>query len=368
MQSSNNLPRNVLCLFNSTRKWGGGEQWHLSISDYFVKKNCNVFLFARKNGDLFAKASLISGLPIIPVKIRSLSFLNIFKVLRLAILFKKLRVYTIVLNLPSDAKAGGLAAKLAGVKHIIYRRGSAIPIKNSLINRLLFRYIITGVIANSQETKRTILLKNKNLIKEHKITVIYNGINITETKINLTNSVNNCLIIGNAGRLEKQKAQKHLIDLAVILQNRNLNFEIRIAGQGTLKSMLEAYALEKNVQSVVKFTGFTNDMPQFLSELDIFVLTSEWEGFGYVIAEAGASSLPVLAFNVSSNPELIIDNQTGFLISPFDLNALANKIDYLYNNPSEVVRMGENARNFVLSNFNQPQIFNQLSSYFSALE
>lgn len=58
------------------------------------------------------------------------------------------------MNFSADIKTAGPAAKLAGVARIIYRRGSAIPIKNSLLNRFLFKRVLTDIIANSEATKK----------------------------------------------------------------------------------------------------------------------------------------------------------------------------------------------------------------------
>ncbi len=80
------------------------------------------------------------------------------------------------MNLSADMKVAGMAAKLAGVKRIIYRHGSAIPTRNSLINRFLFRKVFDKVLANSFETKRTILANNASLIDPSKIRVIYNAL------------------------------------------------------------------------------------------------------------------------------------------------------------------------------------------------
>ena len=69
-------------------------------------------------------------------------------------LLKKYAIHSIILNLPSDLKVGGIAAKLAGVKQIIYRRGTALAVRNTFLNRFLFRYIISRIIANSVEIQR----------------------------------------------------------------------------------------------------------------------------------------------------------------------------------------------------------------------
>jgi len=68
------------------------------------------------------------------------------------------------MSLSADMKLAGMAAKLAGVKRIIYRRGSAIPVKGSTISRFLIRKVFDEVLANSNETKRTILVNNPGFI------------------------------------------------------------------------------------------------------------------------------------------------------------------------------------------------------------
>ena len=93
-------------------------------------------------------------------------------------LLRKENIGTIIINLSSDLKVAGIAAKLAGVRNIIYRRGSAIAIRDTWLNRFLYREVVTEIIANSEETARTILQNNQKLVPEEKIKVIYNGIDL----------------------------------------------------------------------------------------------------------------------------------------------------------------------------------------------
>ena len=97
--------------------------------------------------------------------------------------------------------------------------------------------------------------------------------------------------------------------------------------------------------------GFINDIKSFMETIDIFVLTSLWEGFGYVIIEAMACSKPIIAFNVSSNPEIISNNETGYLIEPFILNSFVEKILLLNNNKELIKQMGNQGRKKVEEQF-----------------
>ena len=84
----------------------------------------------------------------------------------------------------------------------------------------------------------------------------------------------------------------------------------------------------------------------------MFILPSKWEGFGLVKLEAMALSLPIIAFNNSSNPETIIENQTGYLIPNNDIQEMANKIELLFKNPELKQQLGENNRKLLEEKFN----------------
>ena len=86
------------------------------------------------------------------------------------------------------------------------------------------------------------------------------------------------------------------------------------------------------VENEVIFLGFVENIKTFLNSIDIFLLTSLWEGFGYIIVEAMALKKPVIAFNVSSNPEVVENNKTGFLVKYKDINTFVRKVEYLINN------------------------------------
>lgn len=319
-------------LVNSTKTWGGGEKWHLETAYALRDSGHEVAVLAKHNKDLY-KRSLASGIRTVRVSISNISFINPFRLITLARFFRKENPDVVILNFSSDIKTAGIAAKLAGIRNIVYRRGSAIPIRNTLINRLLYKNIITHIIANSEETKRTILQYNSNLFPPKKITVIYNGIDLGLLDAMpgqpLYQREKNEIIIGNAGRLVFQKGQKYLIDMAYQLKIKGIDFKLLIAGDGPLETSLKQMAVSAGVDDRIVFLGFVNNVKAFMASIDIFVLPSIWEGFGYVLVEAMACKKPVVAFNISSNPEIIADNETGFLVDPLDISAFTQKVEYL---------------------------------------
>jgi glycosyltransferase involved in cell wall biosynthesis len=268
------------------------------------------------------------------------------------------------LCLPIDLKIGGFAAKIAGIRNIIYRRGSAIPIKNSFSNRFIFRFIINNIIANSVATKATILQNNKNLFCPDKIKVLYNGIEI----INYYNKrIQNEIVIGTAGRLEKQKNHEALIRIAKILEDNEINYSIKIAGEGSCKQLLESEIKRSGMSDKVELCGFKQDIHEFLNELDVFVLPSKWEGFGYVLAEAMMHRLPIVTFDISSNPELVINNDNGFLVQPFDEQAFADKLVILSTNHKLREKMGQRGYERVITKFDKEENLKLTETYLLSL-
>ncbi|NIJ45773.1 glycosyltransferase involved in cell wall biosynthesis [Wenyingzhuangia heitensis] len=352
----------TICLFNSELAWGGGEKWHLETSSYLNNKDYRVIVYCHKNGELRKKLEK-DGIEIRLISIGNLSFLNLFKILQLMFLFIKDKPNAVIYNISKDIKVGALAAKWAGVKTIIYRRGSAIPIKNNFLNRWYFKNIISQILVNSFETKKTINQKNANMFPEDKIKVIYNGLRLNHYKFK-EKQAKDIFTIGNLGRLEYQKNQTALLDLAVVLKQKITDFEIVIGGDGRLLQELKQKAEQLKVTDVVRFTGYVTKVSEFMSQIDVFVLTSHWEGFGYVVAEASYFKKPVIAYNVSSNPEVVLDNKTGFLVAKDNIEQIVKHVVELQKNRDLIAQMGLAGNTFVKENFdakvNQQKVENYL--------
>ena len=341
-----------ICFVNTTNFWGGGEKLHLEYALKFAERGFNVYLAAKKNGPLYKKAKGYKLLHF-DISLDNLSFLKPFKYRKLIRFFKKDKIDTIVISSSPDLKTAALAAKMAGVKNIIYLRGLAVPIKYTPLNKYILKNAVTHIIPNSEETKR-MMLKNMSDPKiDEKINVVYHGIDLKEFDEKPIKKLfeKEEVILGNAGRLTPQKGQKYLISLAELLKNRGLKFKLMIAGDGELKEELQQLIKDKGLEEYVVLLGFIADMESFMHSIDLFILSSEWEGFGYVIVEAMAASKPVIAFDITSNPEIISQNNTGFLIKYPDIEAMAEKAENLIRNEELRKSMGMDARKSVENKF-----------------
>ena|SRR5690554_5406367 len=127
-----------ILFLNTCINWGGGENWTFQVAEYLSKKpNYSVIIGSVSNSELYRRAET-NGIQTKKVPIKSsLSALNLIKLIQFSLYLRKEKIDVIFLNLSRDLKFGALSAKLAGVKRIIYRRGSAIPIKDRFYTRFL---------------------------------------------------------------------------------------------------------------------------------------------------------------------------------------------------------------------------------------
>ena len=317
----------TICFFNSNKAWGGGEKWHLTTCKEFQRRGFNTILVANEHSKI-AQQGVEEGQNVYRFKVGNLSFLNPIKILVFFIFFRSKRVDAVIMNLPSDLKIAGIAAKLAGVKKIIYRRGMPHPLRNTFLNRFLFTKILTHVVVNSQEIGRSLKQGNETWFPDDKLVLIYNGVD-TSRPVDRSRKIyekqSNEIVIGNAGRLTEQKGQKYLIELAKLLKADGVHFKLLIAGEGELRGALLEMIQKSGLTDQIELLGHVSDMPGFFNSLDVFVFTSLYEGSANTLIETLQFGVPTVAWDVSSNPEIIENGKNGFLASCFLIQELKNK-------------------------------------------
>jgi len=126
--------------------------------------------------------------------------------------------------------------------------------------------------------------------------------------------------------------------------------EFLLVGDGSLRPELEQQAAALGLGDRVVFLGDRRDIPAVLASMDVAVLTSDSESLSNAILEAMAARLPVVAYNVGGNAELVND-QRGFLIDSENEKIFANAIQRLLSDANLRKQKGENACRFVRENF-----------------
>jgi glycosyltransferase involved in cell wall biosynthesis len=139
-------------------------------------------------------------------------------------------------------------------------------------------------------------------------------------------------VIGTAGMLVPVKDHSTLLKAAANVIRCYPSAVFLICGEGELRSQLEEEAQALGIGEKITFAGFRNDMINLLHIMDVYVCSSISEGLSLSVLEAMTAAKPVVATNVGGNPELVLNGETGFLVSPQDPESLASKITLLLNN------------------------------------
>jgi glycosyltransferase involved in cell wall biosynthesis len=133
-------------------------------------------------------------------------------------------------------------------------------------------------------------------------------------------------IILNVGVLDEQKDQATLLRAVAALKKKS-PVRCVFVGEGPLREDLERTARDLGIAEDVAFVGFQSNPFRFMARADVFALSSRYEGFGLVVAEAMACGCPVVSTRCPYGPEEIVaDGKTGLLVSGGDAEALAQAL------------------------------------------
>ena len=138
-------------------------------------------------------------------------------------------------------------------------------------------------------------------------------------------------IIANVAALAPHKDYTTFINTVEVLKGKLLNVVYFIIGEGSEKENIEKLIEEKSLQNDIILTGFRDDVPELLPEIDILLITSETEGLGTAILDAFACNVPVVATAAGGIPEIVIHNQTGLLAEVRDVAGLAENVLKMMN-------------------------------------
>lgn len=233
---------------------------------------------------------------------------------------------------------GGLVARLTGIPHVWHVReihsAQPGPIR-TFLPRFILHYADT-CIAISQATRQAFFGASSD---KSKIVTIYNGIEFLrfasattpETFYNEFTLDPAIPLVGMVGRIARWKGQQIFIKAAAQVHATNPSARFMIVGDAvtpddcTFREELKALVQQLHLQEHVVFTGVREDIPALLRALTAFVLPSvQPEPLGNVVLEAMAAACPVIATAQGGPLETVLPDETGLLVPPSDVPALAN--------------------------------------------
>ncbi|MEA3308129.1 MAG: glycosyltransferase, partial [Chloroflexota bacterium] len=208
-------------------------------------------------------------------------------------------------------------------------------------------------------------------IPRHKIVVIPNGIDAQafehlpakpQARARLGLPLNSTLV-GTVARLNPVKRLDVLLQATALMND----VHVVIVGAGPEWERLKTLRKQLGLADRVHLAGQQSNVPEWLAALDLFALTSDWEGMSNALLEAMAAGLPVVATAVGGTPEVVVDGETGFLVPPRDPNALAQAIIRLLRDPDLRHQMGEAGRARVAAHFSVEQMVRKTEALYEKL-
>lgn len=158
-------------------------------------------------------------------------------------------------------------------------------------------------------------------------------------------------VIGTVARLVENKRIGDLLTVAARLSATFPRLHVLVSGEGPLLTQLQSQAAELGIAERVNFLGYYPDVSEVMRALDVFVLPSEWEGFGLVAAEAMASGAPVVATRAGGLPEVIGHGSVGQLVEIGDLDGLTAAVTRYLGDAEFARHTAGIARSYVETNF-----------------
>lgn len=317
-----------------------------------------VLIVGGEAGELDAEAADISGVGFyrVPSLVRAISPLQDLKaLLSLTRILRRIRPAIVHTHSSKAGILGRWAARFAGVPvivHSVHGFGFT-PNQHPVLKRFLIilekwssaftQWIFTDSEANRQQG---IAL---GLFTQDRSAMLPPGVDlqaIRAVQINRADKRRNLgldsehPLIGMVAPFKHQKSPLDFVRVASRVCRLRSDAHFLMIGDGELRQAVEDEIRRLGLVQSVTLTGWRRDVPEIMKCLDVFLLTSGWEGLPRVYIEALSCGVPVVGTCVDGAAEVVIDGVNGFLKEPGDIEGLADRVLWLLTHTEEAKAMG----------------------------
>lgn len=251
------------------------------------------------------------------------------------------------------ADFGRLAARRLGVRLVLHEHFAdpAMPPYQGLADRAL-RSLTDSAIAVSQST-RDFLVRERH-VPVDRVRVIFNGAPLEEfapvdpargaevrAELGLPPEA---VVIGSVGRLSEQKGHRFLLEAAATVLRGRSAVRVLLAGDGDLEPSLRRQARSLGIADRVVFAGHRSDVAALLGAIDVFCISSTYEGTPLALFEAMASAKAIVSTAVDGCREILVDGTSALLVPARDPGALAGALTRAVDDPVLRRALAEAAR------------------------
>ena len=250
------------------------------------------------------------------------------------------------------------------------------PQNRSWKGNLLIRFFakLSNIVIGVSPAVTEEYLLRKIRLNPKKVQLVNNGVavpqELSEIVINETRAyweiAKDDFVIGSVGRMldDGNKRFSDLIKSFAKFAEDKEKVKLLLIGDGLERVNYEKLVKELKIAKKVIFAGYQSDVTAFYTMMNVFALVSRNESFGLVVAEAMLNRLPVVATKVGGMKYIVDDQQTGFLVEPFQVDEIAEKFETLYLNRDLCKKMGDHGFEKAMSHYTEDTYVNNIKKLY----
>jgi glycosyltransferase involved in cell wall biosynthesis len=350
-----------------SRSWGGTEHYAIQIGAGLHARGHDIRLLWED--PVVGERAREAGVPQMKCPLRNDADLR--GIHRLYQIFRDQRTDVVLMTKWREYWLGGLAAKLARVPLTVMSLGLRMVPKDDLKRRLIFR-LADRVVVNAEEIRES--LRKRPWIDAAKIEVVHNGVDLSRFRPGGDGNVFrhevgiplDAPLVGTIGAMSPQKDHDLFVRAAAVLHAEMPATHFVLVGEGFLRPQISARIRELELDRCFHLAGFRHDVRPALAAFDLFVLSSYNEGMAWVLLEALACGLPIVATDVSGTRACLDQGVNGLIVPPREATALSSGISDLLADAPLRRRMGENSRRIAEERFDAQEMLTDTLKIFQA--
>jgi glycosyltransferase involved in cell wall biosynthesis len=348
----------AVCHIITRLELGGAQQNTLYTVSHLDPEKFRPILITGEPGLLDDEARRLAGVEFhqIPSLVRTIRPLSDLRaLLALARLLRRIKPAIVHTHSSKAGILGRAAAWLAGVPIVIhsihgfgFTRYQPVPVRRMLMGlECLAAKGTTRFFAVSDANRQ--LGVAIGLFPESRCAVIRSGVDVaairrlevdTTAKKRELGLEPGRPVVGMVAPMKPQKAPLDFVRVAAKVAGKKPETQFLFVGDGELRDAMESEIARLGLTKSFRLAGWRRDVPALMRCLDVFVLTSLWEGLPRVYLEALASGVPVVGTRVDGAAEVVRDGVNGYLLAPGDVNGMAERVLALLANPTLAADMG----------------------------
>ncbi|MDD5226838.1 MAG: glycosyltransferase family 4 protein [Candidatus Omnitrophica bacterium] len=345
---------------------GGAQKQLLSLIRRLNRDRYNLFLFTAQDGLLMEEALSIVGLSLHRSKYlkRSVDPLrDLLAMIEMTRFIKKNKIDIVHTHSSKAGILGRWAGILTRVKMIIHTvhgwsfNDFQMPFFRKLcvgLEKLSARFTDKIIVVSHHDKQKGLRFKigtdSRYSLLRYGIDRAQFGMKDPSVRSELGIS-DDALVIGTIACFKPQKALEDFVKLAFLAKQVFPRVRFLLIGDGVLREKIEKLIEKFDLSSQFILAGWRKDVPRLLSAMNVFTLTSLWEGLPVAVLEAMVSQVPVVATRTGGISEIVMEGETGFLVPCHDMSSMLEKVCVLFRDVSLKNRIIQSAKQRVNEKF-----------------